>query len=355
MGYVYDFSEGSKENKELLGGKGAGLAEMTRLGLHVPPGFTVTTEACRAFMKDGRLPEALWGQVAAAMARLEQATGRHFGGGGGVPLLVSVRSGAKFSMPGMMDTILDLGINELVAKEIAEWAGSDRVAWDIYRRFMQMFGKVVLGAPGEAFEHVLAELRSRRGVEHDSELTAGDLREATSRFNDVIEATTGRSVPQDPLDQLKAAVEAVFSSWGNRRARDYRRIHGISEDLGTACNIQMMVFGDLGNDSGSGVAFTRDPSNGDGAAYGDYLPDAQGEDVVAGIRNTLTLDQLAQLHPDIHAELLTVMKRLESDYRDMCDIEFTVEKAVLWILQRASASAPHGPRCGSRWKWPTRV
>ncbi len=332
MRFVYDFAEGSSDEKDLLGGKGTGLGEMTNLGLRVPPGFTITTEACRVFMEKGDGPEGLWEEIAGAIGRLEEGCGRSFGGGGKTPLLVSVRSGAKFSMPGMMDTILNLGINDVVVKEIAEWAGSERVSWDIYRRFLQMFGKVVLGVPGEGFEEVLTELRRTRGVETDAELTAGDLETATGRFRSIIEEA-GQSVPTEPMEQLRAAVNAVFSSWGNRRAVDYRRLHGIPGDLGTACNVQTMVFGDLGEDSGTGVCFTRDPSSGEPNPYGDYLVNAQGEDVVAGTRNTLSLADLNDKHPGVHAELLGVMQTLENHYRDMCDIEFTVENGTLWILQ----------------------
>ena len=332
MRYVYDFAEGSKDQKDLLGGKGAGLAEMTNLGLRVPPGFTITTEACRVFMERGKGPDGIWDEIASAIGRLEESTGRSFGGGGKTPLLVSVRSGAMFSMPGMMDTILNLGINDLVVKEIAEWAGSERVAWDIYRRFLQMFGKVVLGVPGEGFEEVLTELRQTRGVETDAELTSDDLETATGHFRDLIEAA-GHTVPAEPMEQLHAAVTAVFSSWGNRRAVEYRRLHDISEALGTACNIQTMIFGDLGENSGTGVCFTRDPSSGERQPFGDYLVNAQGEDVVAGIRNTLSLADLKEQRPEVHAELIGVMDRLERHYRDMCDIEFTVENGTLWILQ----------------------
>ena len=258
-------------------------------------------------MEKGEGPEGLWEEIAGAIGRLEESSGRSFGGGGKTPLLVSVRSGAKFSMPGMMDTILNLGINDVVVKEIAEWAGSERVSWDIYRRFLQMFGKVVLGVPGEGFEEVLTELRQTRGVETDAELTAGDLETATGRFRSIIEEA-GQSVPTEPMEQLRAAVNAVFSSWGNRRAVDYRRLHDIPGDLGTACNVQTMVFGDLGEDSGTGVCFTRDPSSGEPNPYGDYLVNAQGEDVVAGARNTLSLADLNDKRPGVHAELLGVMQ-----------------------------------------------
>ncbi len=333
MQYVYDFSAGDGTDKDLLGGKGAGLAEMTRLGLPVPPGFTVTTDACRAYLAGDDIPAGLWDEILAAVARLETRTGRHFGDAPGPPLLLSVRSGAKFSMPGMMDTVLNLGANDAVAERLAAWAGDEHFAWDAYRRFVQTYGKVVLGVPGDAFEAVLAELRERREVADDSRLTAADLEEAARRFAQLVEDAAGGPVPSDPEEQLREAVEAVFRSWNGRRARSYRRIHGIDDSLGTAVNVQMMVFGDLGDDSGTGVCFTRDPGTGAREPYGDYLPNAQGEDVVAGIRNTLSLAELGTRHPGHHALLRKVMDRLERHYRDMCDIEFTVEREKLWILQ----------------------
>jgi pyruvate,orthophosphate dikinase len=331
--YVYDFQHGSGSAKDLLGGKGAGLAEMTRLGLPVPPGFTVTTSACRAYLEANEFPTGMWDEVSEAVARLETRSGRHFGEPIGDPLLVSVRSGAKFSMPGMMDTVLNLGINDEIHGRLTAWSGDDRFAWDAYRRFIQTYGKVVLSVPGDLFESVLTELRESAGVDDDSQLTAGQLEEAAKRFRGIVEDHAGTVIPDDPVEQLHLAVSAVFSSWNNRRAQSYRRLHGISDDLGTAANVQMMVFGDLDDDSGTGVCFTRDPATGERAAYGDYLPNAQGEDVVAGIRNTLTLDELANRHPANHAQLLKVMATLERDYRDMCDIEFTIEREKLWILQ----------------------
>jgi pyruvate,orthophosphate dikinase len=330
--FAFDFSGGDGVDKDRLGGKGAGLAAMTALGLPVPPGFTLSTEACLRFLDEGGLPDAVWDEACAALERLQSATGRRFGATDGTPLLVSVRSGAKFSMPGMMDTVLNLGMNDAVRDALAAWSGEEQFAWDAYRRFVQTYGKVVLGADVAAFEEVLTSLRTTRGVEDDSELTADDMRETTRRFQEIV-AGTGTVIPDDPMEQLRDAIAAVFSSWNNRRARDYRRIHGISDDLGTACNIQAMVFGDLGADSGTGVCFTRDPSTGESTPYGDYLPDAQGEDVVAGIRNTLGLADLADRHPAQHAELLGVIETLEQHYRDMCDIEFTIEREKLWILQ----------------------
>ncbi|GIU92011.1 MAG: pyruvate, phosphate dikinase [Acidimicrobiia bacterium] len=328
---VVDFADGDGSRRDLLGGKGAGLAEMTRIGLRVPPGFVITTEACRMYLDRGELPPGLWEQVEEAVARLEEKSGRTFGGGP-APLLVSVRSGAPISMPGMMDTVLNLGINPDLLPTLIEWSQDPTFAYDAYRRFLQMYADVVLGLPDELFDRILADLRERRGVESDADLTADDLAEVVERFTGVIQER-GAKVPDDPMTQLREAIVAVFRSWNNRRAIDYRRIHGIPDDLGTAANVQMMVFGDLGDDSGTGVAFTRDPATGEKKPFGDYLPRAQGEDVVAGIRNTLTLDDLARLLPHVHSELLEVMETLERHTRDMCDIEFTVERGTLWILQ----------------------
>ncbi len=330
--YVYAFADADGSDRDRFGGKGAGLAEMTRIGLRVPPGFIVTTEACRHVIREGAVPDELWAQVDEALARLEGETGRTFGDGP-APLLVSVRSGAKISMPGMMDTVLNLGLNDELVEVAAEWAGDRHFAWDVYRRFLQMYGHVVLDVPSTPFEEVLAELRRRRDVPDDSKLTADDLAEAARRFHEIIRTTAGEDVPDDPRTQLREAITAVFDSWNNDRARRYRSLNDIPDDLGTAANVQMMVFGDLGEDSGTGVCFTRNPSTGEPAPFGDYLPNAQGEDVVAGIRNTLTLDDLARLHPELHRELLAVMQTLERHYRDMCDIEFTIERGTLWILQ----------------------
>ncbi len=329
--WVYHFDQVPRPDRELLGGKGAGLATMTSLGLAVPPGFTVTTDACRVVMRSGRPPADLHDQIEAALARLEHQSGRTFGSGP-APLLVSVRSGAKASMPGMMDTVLNLGINDRLLPVLAEWAGDELFAYDAYRRFLQMYSDVVLGIDDSGFEHILSDLRDRVGVEDDTGLGTAELREAIDRFQEYI-AGTGASIPDDPRQQLSGAIDAVFASWNNDRARHYRRMNGIPHDLGTAANVQMMVFGDLGDDSGTGVCFTRDPATGDRVRFGDYLPRAQGEDVVAGIRNTLTLDDLARLHPSVHDELESVMDLIERHTRDMADIEFTVERGKLWILQ----------------------
>lgn len=305
---------------------------MTGLGLPVPPGFTITTEVCQQFMKTGAVPGDLWEEVTNAIVRLEASTGRTFGAGP-TPLLLSVRSGAAISMPGMLDTILNLGINDEVVKSLAEWSGDAHFAWDAYRRFIQMYGDVVLGVPDNKFQEVLSQLRKARGVASDADLTVEDLESATYQFQDIVESDHPGELPTDPYDQLRGAITAVFASWGNRRAVDYRKIQGIPENIGTAATVQMMVFGDLGSDSGTGVCFTRDPSTGEKVAYGDYLQQAQGEDVVAGVRNTVSLEDLGDLHPVCHKQLLDTMDMLEHHYSDMCDIEFTIEKDVLFILQ----------------------
>ncbi len=305
---------------------------MTHLGLPVPSGFTITTEVSRTAMTTGAMPNDLSSEVDDAVKRLEEATDRTFGSGP-VPLLLSVRSGARISMPGMMDSILNIGVNDDVVGALAEWSGDPHFAWDAYRRFVQMYGDVVLGIDDRLFREVLPNLRTKRGVTNDSELTADDLEHATRMFQTIIEDHRPGELPDDPRLQLQGAIEAVFSSWSNKRAFDYRQIYGIPDDIGTAANVQMMVFGDLGEDSGTGVCFTRDPATGAKVSYGDYLPRAQGEDVVAGIRNTLSLDDLAGLHPECHRQLLETMDRLEQHYTDMIDIEFTIEKNVLYILQ----------------------
>ena len=332
MPHLFDFADADGSDKELFGGKGAGLAEMTSLDLPVPPGFTITTEVCRHAMETGALPGDLWEEVDAAVARLEKATGRTFGSGP-EPVLLSVRSGAKFSMPGMMDTVLNIGINDEVVEALISWSGDPHFGWDAYRRFTQMYADVVLGIPDHHFQKVLAELRAEADVEDDSKLTAEDLETATRRFQAIVEEERPGELPHEPIDQLRGAIAAVFNSWSNKRARDYRRLNRIPDDLGTAANVQMMVFGDLGDDSGTGVCFTRDPATGERLSYGDYLPRAQGEDVVAGIRNTMTLEELAGLHPSCHARLLEIMDELEKHYQDMCDIEFTIERDTLFILQ----------------------
>jgi pyruvate,orthophosphate dikinase len=332
--YVYDFSEGNKDMKDLLGGKGANLAEMTRMGLPVPPGFTITTEACLTFLREGGAPAEMLAEAGEHLTALETAMGKTLGDPSD-PLLVSVRSGARFSMPGMMDTVLNLGLNDDSVKGLAAQTGDDvRFARDAYRRFIQMFGKIVMDVPADAFEHVLEAAKTAKfeGAQ-DTDLDAEDLAALIDRFKGIYAEQTGQDFPQDPKEQLRLAIDAVFSSWNGKRAVDYRRQNKISDDLGTAVNVVAMVFGNRGDDSGTGVAFTRDPSTGERVPYGDYLPNAQGEDVVAGIRNTLPLATLADLDPASYEGLREVMDTLERHYRDMCDIEFTIEKGRLWILQ----------------------
>ena len=331
--YVYDFSEGNKDMKDLLGGKGANLAEMTNMELPVPHGFTITTEACLTYLAEGGHPDGLMDEVHEHVAVLEASMGKQIGDPSD-PLLVSVRSGAKFSMPGMMDTVLNLGLNERSMAGLAEGTGDLRFARDAYRRFIQMFGKIVMDVPGDAFEHALDEAKHAKGEgAQDTDLDADDLERLIERFLGIYGEHTGQDFPQRPADQLRLAIEAVFKSWNGKRARDYRRQNKISDDLGTAVNVQAMVFGNRGDDSGTGVAFTRDPATGEKVPYGDYLPNAQGEDVVAGIRNTLALAELERLDPTSYAGLNEVMTTLEGHYRDMCDIEFTIEEGRLWILQ----------------------
>jgi pyruvate,orthophosphate dikinase len=333
MSYVYAFEEGSKEQKYLLGGKGANLAEMTNLGLPVPPGFTISTEACKAYMAaDDAIPAGLMDEVADALVALEAKMGKQLGDAAD-PLLVSVRSGAPFSMPGMMDTVLNLGLNDVSVGGLAKQTDNARFAWDSYRRFVQMFGKIVLDIDGEKFEHALSVLRDERGVETDPELSAADLEGLVGRFKAIVFAEKGVEFPQDPKEQLGLAIEAVFRSWNGERARIYRRMEKIPDDLGTAVNVQTMVFGNKGDDSGTGVAFTRDPATGENRPYGDFLKNAQGEDVVAGIRVTEPLDAMGNEFPECHTELLGLMQKLQTHYRDMCDIEFTIEQGRLFLLQ----------------------
>ena len=330
MTWVYDFDQGSRSMVDLLGGKGANLAEMTGLGLPVPPGFTITTEACRAYLASGDLPAGLDTEIDAHLAALEQRMGKRLGDPAD-PLLVSVRSGAAASMPGMMDTVLNVGLHDGSVAGLAAQSGSERFAWDSYRRLVQMFGATVLGVHG--FDAALEAAKAERGVEVDTDLDADALRELTSAYLRLVQDATGAPFPQDPRVQLDLAVRAVFDSWNGERARLYRRQERIPADLGTAVSVCSMVFGNLGPDSGTGVAFTRDPATGSRGVYGDYLADAQGEDVVAGIRNTLPLAELEQLDPVSHAELMRIMGVLEKHYLDLCDIEFTIERGRLWMLQ----------------------
>src|SRR5438034_6323482 len=330
---VYDFHEGNKGMKDLLGGKGANLAEMTNIGLPVPPGFIISTEACLAYLDRGSFPEGLMDEVGEHLARLEEAMGKKVGDEKD-PLLVSVRSGAKFSMPGMMDTVLNLGLNDRSVKGLAKQSSDERFSWDSYRRFVQMFGKIVLDIDPEKFEERLDGAKASRSRDaKDTDLDAEDLRKLTEEFKRIVREATGEDFPEEPLAQLEKAIEAVFRSWNGARAIAYRRQNKISDSLGTAVNIVAMVFGNRGEDSGTGVAFTRDPSTGEKEPYGDYLPNAQGEDVVAGIRNTLRLDELAEIDPKSWEELRRGMDILEKHYRDMCDIEFTIERGKLWFPQ----------------------
>jgi pyruvate,orthophosphate dikinase len=345
---VYFFGNGQAagraDMKELLGGKGANLAEMTRLGVPVPPGFTISTEVCATFNAlGGRLPEPVKRDVLAALARVERCADKRFGDPRN-PLIVSVRSGARASMPGMMDTILNLGLNDATAKGLAAAAG-ERFAWDSYRRFIQMYGDVVLSVPHERFEGQLEAAREARGVHQDTQLDANDLARLVSEFLEIVKESTGHAFPQDPYDQLWGAVGAVFRSWQNERARRYRQIHGIPESWGTAVNVQAMVFGNMGDDCATGVAFTRNPSTGDRVFYGEYLKNAQGEDVVAGIRTPQPINKASRTDesshlptleaemPRAYKELVRVHQRLEKHYRDMQDIEFTIERGKLWMLQ----------------------
>jgi pyruvate, orthophosphate dikinase len=330
--YVYDFTEGDRSMVDLLGGKGANLAEMTRLGIPVPPGFIITTDACRAYLRDGREPAGLGPQVGTALAATESRSRRRFGDPAD-PLLLSVRSGARFSMPGMMETVLNIGLNDETLPGLVAQSGDERFAWDSYRRLIQMFGRTVLDIDPERFEHALEAQKKKSGAVTDVQLDVPSLQALVAEFRSIVVEETGSDFPQGVFQQLDLAIRAVFRSWNTERAKIYRRQERIADDIGTAVNIVTMVFGNRGETSGTGVAFTRDPASGLQGAYGDWLTNAQGEDVVAGIRNTLTLDDLGQLMPSMHSELMDVMQRLENHYKDLCDIEFTVESEKLWILQ----------------------
>ncbi len=340
--WVYLFSEveeaeakaGDWESvRALLGGKGANLAEMTRIGVPVPPGFTVTTEACNAYLAAGEtFPPGMWEQELEALKATENATGKEFGDPAN-PLLVSCRSGAKFSMPGMMDTVLNIGLNDETAKGMVELTGNETFVYNSYRRLVQMFGSVVLGIPDEPFEEAIEQRKKQKGVKDDTELDAGDWKALTEEFKAIVRKHTGQDFPQNPMEQLRLATEAVFSSWNGKRAVDYRRAEGIPDNLGTAVNIVTMIFGNMGWDSGTGVAFTRDPATGERVMYGDYLMNAQGEDVVAGIRNTKNIAELGQEMPQAYAEFLDICDKLEEHYHEMQDVEFTIERGKLWMLQ----------------------
>ena len=322
--YVYAFDEPSEGGRELLGGKGIGLAEMTQLGVPVPAGFTITTDACRAYMREGGLPAGLDEEIGEHIARLEEQAGKRFGDDAD-PLLVSVRSGAAVSMPGMMDTILNLGLNDVAVEGLARTTGNPRFARDSYRRLVQMYGEVVDGVDGHRFEQALGDLKRERGVQQDVDLTADDLAELVETFKAIYKQETTDEFPQDAREQLRRAVLAVFQSWQNPRAKVYRRTYGIADDIGTAVNVVQMVFGNKGDRSATGVCFTRDPSTGEPSLYGEYLVNAQGEDVVAGIRTPQPIEEMRARLPEAYDQLMDTMSRLEQHYRDMQDIEFTIE------------------------------
>ncbi|MFL5711002.1 MAG: pyruvate, phosphate dikinase [Chloroflexota bacterium] len=339
--YIYAWgggrAEGDATMRDLLGGKGAGLAEMTNAGLPVPPGFTITTEACNDYFTAGeRLPDGLWEDVLEAVREVERGTGKGFGNAAD-PLLVSVRSGAKFSMPGMMDTVLNLGLNEETLHGLVALTGNERFGWDAYRRFIQMFGRIVMDVKPERFDNALDAAKHARGVAQDTDLTAGDLQALTTEFKDIVRADTGRDFPSDPYEQLDLAIKAVFASWFGKRAVDYRNNQKIAHDLGTAVNVVTMVFGNMGDDSGTGVAFTRDPNTGEKVLYGEYLTNAQGEDVVAGIRTAPKISQMQTDMPAVYDEFLRIGEQLERHYRDVQDLEFTIERGKLYMLQTRSA------------------
>jgi pyruvate,orthophosphate dikinase len=339
--WVYDFSEGSREMRDLLGGKGANVAEMKRIGgpVRVPDGFTITTEACVSYLRGGKFPTGLGKQVDGALARLEEQTGKRLGDPGD-PLLVSVRSGARVSMPGMMDTVLNVGLNDTSVEGLAERTQNERFAWDSYRRFVQMFGNVVRGIDGQLFEEAIEAEKDKRGVEDDSELDADAMKRLTATFKRIFKRETKEPFPVEPREQLRQAVTAVFDSWNGERAIQYRRLNDISDEWGTAASVQQMVFGNKGPTSGSGVAFSRDEITGAHKPSGDYLPNAQGEDVVAGVRNTLGIADLKRKSPDIHDQLIEILDTLERHYKDMQDVEFTVEEGVLYMLQTRNAQRP---------------
>ena len=335
--YVYFFAngkaEGNKDMKDILGGKGAGLAEMTNAGLPVPPGFTISTEVCGIYYKNNQqIPEEIWEQIWEALARLEEVTGKKLGDPEN-PLLVSVRSGAKISMPGMMDTILNLGLNDETVKGLAKASNNERFAYDSYRRFIQMFSDVVLGIDRKLFEEALSKMKEKAGVKTDPELSAKYLKELVEEYKKIVKWSWGKDFPQDTKEQLKMAIEAVFRSWNNPRAIVYRKLNDIPDDLGTAVNVQMMVFGNFGNDSGTGVGFTRNPSTGEKELYGEFLINAQGEDVVAGIRTPMHITEIKKVLPEVYDQLVEIAEKLEKHYRDMQDFEFTVERKKLYMLQ----------------------
>jgi pyruvate,orthophosphate dikinase len=335
--WVYLFQEGSADMRALLGGKGAGCAQMTRAGLPVPPGFTITTEACNAYYQAGRqFPEGMWEQTLEALHTIEQQTGKRFGDPQN-PLLVSVRSGAALSMPGMMDTVLNLGLNDETVEGLARLTGNERFAYDAYRRFIQMFGRIVLEIPGERFDEAFEAIKREVGARQDTDLDAAALKRVVARFKEIVQEATGRPFPTDPYEQLRLAIAAVFRSWMGKRAVDYRNFYKIPHDLGTAVNVQTMVFGNMGDDSGTGVAFTRNPTTGAKELFGEFLINAQGEDVVAGIRTPMPISKMAEVLPQAYQEFQQIARRLEETYRDVQDLEFTVERGKLYMLQTRAA------------------
>ncbi|MBT8477776.1 MAG: pyruvate, phosphate dikinase, partial [Gemmatimonadetes bacterium] len=339
MKHVYFFSkgqtDGDRDMRSLLGGKGANLAEMSRLGVPVPPGFTVTTEVCRHHLLTHHLPDGVDDQVSEAIRRLERLTEKQFGGTDD-PLLVSVRSGGAVSMPGMMDTVLNLGLNDQTVEALARISGNECFAYDSYRRFLQMYSDVVLEVGHRSFEAILADVKDQAGVATDNELDADALRNVVRRYKELIETESDAPFPEKPEDQLWGAIEAVFRSWRTPRAQAYRKTYRIPHDLGTAVNVQTMVYGNRGTDSATGVAFTRNAATGEPKLFGEFLINAQGEDVVAGIRDPLAIDQMQEVMPDAYAELLETARRLETHYREMEDLEFTIEKGTLYLLQTRS-------------------
>src|SRR3954462_611526 len=338
--WVYEFSEGSRDMRDLLGGKGANVAEMTRvLGPErVPAGFTITTEACVAYMREDGFPDGLKDEVAEALGRLEEQAAKKLGDSDD-PLLVSVRSGARESMPGMLDTVLNLGLNDESVEGLAKQTENDRFAWDSYRRFVQMFGNVARGMPGEAFEEAIKEAKQERGVSEDTELDTDDLRALTHKFKERYQEHTGEAFPQDPQEQLRLAIRAVFDSWTGERAVSYRRLNRIPGDWGTAVNVQQMVFGNRGDESAPGVAFSRDEVTGEKEPSGDFLVNAQGEDVVSGVRNTRDIAELKDVMPEAHETLMEILDELEQHYKDMQDTEFTIETGSCSCCRRATPSA----------------
>src|SRR5207253_6041155 len=328
--WVFMAEDAPATNRDLLGGKGAGLAAMTQAGLPVPPAFTITTAACNAYVRAGnQFPPGLWDQTLAALKRLEEKSGRKLGDAAN-PLLVSVRSGARESMPGMMDTVLNLGLNDDTVAGLARQTGNERFAWDAYRRFVGMFGRIVLNVPAEKLDHVFEQARQAAGARQDTDLNADNLRSMAQQLKDLIQKETGQPFPTDVLKQLELAIKAVFNSWMGRRAVDYRNQFKIPHDLGTAVSVVTMVFGNMGDDSGTGVAFTRDPSTGKREIYGEFLPNAQGEDVVAGIRTPITISKMREMWPDVYRQFEEIADRLERTYKDVQDLEFTVERGKLY-------------------------